>query len=408
MNCQMLLSQIAAISQKYDLLYQKTGGYFNIFEVANIAHDEVAICRVLYELLSPAGTHCQGAVYLKLFFESVLQIKISETELKTARVFREYQIDAQRRIDLVIETEKKFIPIEVKIYAGEQENQCYDYFVEAQKHTDCPKIYYLTRFGTSPSECSANGLTKNEEGYNEIVNISFSDDVLGWLSLCLKQSNTLKIAPIREILLQLIAVIRKFTDKMGDEKEMEIKELLLSSPENMKSAISIQSALDEVREEMMLKLFRAIEEKAGLPKLNNQYDFEYDNNKKIKTYYSRKNSTYPGLSYLYKNKETINSDKDVWVRIEINREIFIGYCCPVNGQATGKTLSRDEIRNVLKVDPSGTDNWWAYREDVHNTDEVQPPNFKEHNDAYYHLFGQEKFDSFVTRCADKIQLLLER
>lgn len=114
MNEQLLLSQIAAISDKYDLLYRKTGGYFNIFEVADIAHDEVVICRVLYELLSPAGSHFQGNAYLKLFFDNVLHIEVSDDELETARVFREYQIDEQRRIDIVIETSKKFIPIEVQ------------------------------------------------------------------------------------------------------------------------------------------------------------------------------------------------------------------------------------------------------------------------------------------------------
>lgn len=406
MNCQILLSQITAISQKYDLLYQKTGGYFNIFEVANIAYDEVTICRVLHELLSPTGSHCQGAVYLKLFFESVLHIQISEAELETTRVFREYQIDAQRRIDLVIETATKFIPIEVKIYAGEQENQCYDYFVEARKRTEAPKIYYLTRFGTSPGEYSAKGLTENEEGYEEVVNLSFSDDILGWLDLCLKQSNTLKIAPIREVLLQLVAVIRKFTDKMGDEKEMEIKELLLASSDNIKSAIAIQSTLNEVREEIMLKLFRAIEEKVGIQKINNQYDFEYENNKKIKTYYNRKHSTYPGISFFYKDKNVIHSDKDVWVRIEIDYKIFIGYCCPVNGEATNKTLFDDEIRNALKVEPC-TNNWWAYWEYVPNNDEVQSPDFKEHNQAYYDLFDHVKFDAFVDVCAEKIKNLLK-
>lgn len=360
---QILLTQITEISKKYDLLYQKTGGYFNIFEVAGIAHDEVTICRIMFELLSPTGSHYQGAAYLKLFFENVLHMPISDAEMETARVFREYQIDDQRRIDLVVETATKFIPIEVKVYADEQKNQCFDYFMEAKKRTSNPKIYYLTRFGTEPSQYSTNTLPKNndDDAYHDIVLLSFADNILDWLELCLKQSNTLKIAPIREILIQFIAVVRKFTDKIGDEKELEIKELLTSSPDNMKSGVAIHSALDVAREEMMFKLLTAIEEKVQLQKLNNQYDFAYNNKQKIKDFYNRKYSTYPGISYAYKSKEEIQSDKDIWVRIEISSYIFVGYCCPVNGTATNKTLTNEEIKSILHVEPC-TENWWAYWE----------------------------------------------
>ncbi|HEY8890494.1 MAG TPA: hypothetical protein VIM70_09590 [Clostridium sp.] len=55
MNIKILLAQISAISKKYDLIYQKTGGYFNIFDIANIESDEVIICRIIYELLNPKG-----------------------------------------------------------------------------------------------------------------------------------------------------------------------------------------------------------------------------------------------------------------------------------------------------------------------------------------------------------------
>lgn len=404
---QVLLTQITEISKKYDLLYQKAGGYFNVFEIVDSAHDEITICKVLYELLSPTGSHYQGASYLKLFFENVLHLPISDVELGTARVFREYRIDEQRRIDLVIETAAKFIPIEVKIYAGEQEKQCFDYFTEAKIHTNDPKIYYLTRFGSEPSDYSANGLLKNNDNtYQDIILISFANDILNWLALCLGQSNTLKIAPIRETLIQFIDVIRKFTDKMEDEKELEVKKLLTSSPDNMKSGVTIYIALDAAREEMMLRLLTAIEAKVGIQKLNNQYDFQYNNTQKVKSFYSRKHSTYPGISYLYKTKDEIKADKDIWVRIEIDYKIFVGYCCPVNDTATNKTLSEQEIKSILNVEPC-TDNWWAYWEYCPNDNETLCPDFKEHNEAYYDLFDNAKFDTLVNCCAEKIKNLLK-
>lgn len=106
MNIELLLQEISSISKKYHLINQKTGGYFNIFKIANIDSDEVIICRVLYELLSPTGNHYQGTLYLKLFVEKVLKIQMSESELASAVVYREFSTDENRRIDIVIRTKE--------------------------------------------------------------------------------------------------------------------------------------------------------------------------------------------------------------------------------------------------------------------------------------------------------------
>ena len=62
-------------------------------------------------------------------------------------IIKEYVIDKERRIDLVIQNVDFFIPMEVKIYAGEQEGQCFAYFAKAKNS----KLVYLTRFGDQPS-----------------------------------------------------------------------------------------------------------------------------------------------------------------------------------------------------------------------------------------------------------------
>lgn len=41
MNIELLLAEISEISKKYNLINQKTGGHFNIFEIAGIDSDEV-------------------------------------------------------------------------------------------------------------------------------------------------------------------------------------------------------------------------------------------------------------------------------------------------------------------------------------------------------------------------------
>lgn len=404
MHPQLLLQSINSISQKYALLNQKTGNEFNIFKITNISKKEVPVCRVLYELLSPSGSHFQKERYLALFVETVLGIKMSADELATARVYREYMIDENRRIDLVIETNRKFIPIEVKIFATDQPEQCFDYYQEAKQHMAEPVLFYLTRFGTAPDEISAKGLTSNKE----IVNISFAEDILRWLDLCVKDSETLKISPIREIILQFMSVIRQFTDQMETEMEKEIENLLLSSSENMRSAVMIQNSLQNAKEAFMKKLFLAIESKVGIQKLDNEYDYSFENDKMISEFYGHSHkaySIYPGISYLYKSN--INKNVDIWVRLAIEKgEMYVGYCCPVNQRKTDEQiLSENEIKTILDVEPV-LDGWWAYYEYCQRDDQSDYPDFININDEYLKLFDEEYFNRFVDTCAKRILSLL--
>lgn len=166
----------------------------------------------------------------------------------------------------------------------------------------------------------------------------------------IKQIITLKISPIREVLLQFMAVIRKFTGKMENNEEMEIKELLLSSADNMKSAVAIRNALDEVKQEIILKVFQAI----------------------VK-------------------------------RIEIDEKIIVGYCCPVNGKAGKQPLNQEEAETILNIKLRSND-WWASCE--YCTIENECPDFKNMNDAYYKLFDEAYFNKYIDYCTDKILSLL--
>lgn len=401
MNIELLLQDITSVSKKYELIYEKTGGFFNVFSITDISTDELMICKVLYELLSPKGSHYQGSIYLEYFIKDVLKIDMSEKELSTATVYRERRIDYNRRIDLVIETNQHCIHIEVKIYAADQEFQCFDYAKMAKNS----KVYYLTPYGDNPSEYSAKGLTKSVSGYDEVATISFSEDILNWLEKCVRQKETLKIAPIREVILQLIAVIRGFTNQVEDEKEVEIIDLLMKSSDNMRSALEIQSSLDAAKTSMIKKLLTDIEEKVKLEKLYNEYDYEFDNYKKVTGFYHHKYSTKPGISYAY--KKSVSEDIDVWVRVEIDSRIFIGYCCPVNGKSGKQPLSYEQILNILKFTPRVAD-WWVYWEHLPNASN-DCPNFKEiNNEPYINLFDDKIYSKFIEDCAKRIKELLNR
>ena len=396
-----LLKEISSISDKYDLIYQKTGGYFNIFEITNVSTDEVIICRLLHDLLNPKGSHKQGDIYLKLFVQSVLQLPIAEEEYTKAVVYRELVIDANRRIDLVIQTPSHFIPIEVKIFAGDQPNQCEDYYKRALNS----KVYYLTLFGYAPSLVSLGKLGLTNNGYDKITNISFSHDILQWLTKCLEHKETIKIAPIREVLLQFISVIRNFTNQLEDDREMEIKKIITASADNMKSAVQIEQSLKACKIDLMNKVFTELEKRIGKEKLQNEYDYEYNDGKKVKTYYDKQNSTYPGISYPY--IQNVKPGVDIWFRIEIDGRMFAGFCVVVNEKAGNQVLIEEEIKQLIPHIKPEIENWWAYWDLLPVSDNAQSPDFKSTDceEIYYNLYDEEYFEDFIKQCLESINKL---
>lgn len=412
MQEEIMLRQAAAISEKYELLRKEIGSYFNIFEIADIATKEVKICRVIYELLSPLGCHYQGSVYLKLFMETVLGIEnVDEDELHSAKVFRERIIDEKRRIDLLIETNKRMIPIEVKIYAKEQSDQCYDYYEYVLKFNKIitPQLFYLTRFGNEPS--SAGGLTCSDDKHSSsnIICISFAQDILRWLELCLKETETLKLAPIREVLLQLMLTIRRFTGQMEDREMKELISLLRTSSTFMHGADKMQGAIPEAKKELMMDLFDAI---AG--KVKDEIG-EIEQNKSlwyykdcIDGYYKYDKSTWPGINYFYKHHEA--SKSDIWVRIEIDHKMFVGYANTLDGKHTPNVVGEDLTKSLVQKTTDGVSggdkSWWIAWKYI-TLDYPESPDFKNHNEAFYALFDKEYFEKYTGECAKAIVAMLK-
>lgn len=408
MSIELLLSEVSHISKKYELINKNTGGYFNIFDIANIAKDEVCVCRFIYELINPKGSHYQGYTYLKLFAEHVLNMNFSDYDYKKAIVHREYVISNGRRIDLVIEIGDKLIPIEVKIYAKDQYRQCFDYYSFYAKNSN---VFYLTLDGRCPSKESAEGLTKTKDGgYKEVTQISFENEILTWLNKCISHYETIRIAPIREVILQFMGVIRSMTNLLVEEKEVEIVSKISSSKENMKSAIDIEKSLKTCKINMIKRVLESIEKR-----LNNRfkeedkldaYSYKSTNYKLVNTYYDNKGSTYPGLSYFVKSLH--KEDVDLLLRFEIDTHLFIGFCTPKKGEPAGKQLDKDEIKNLLFDCNESDVGWWIYREYLPYGNKYSGPNFKDFNEAYFDLFDENKFNHFIDSCEACILKTLEK
>lgn len=156
----------------------------NVLYMLGVENKEVIICRLLTSLIEPNGLHCLGIEPLKIFLKCInVNKKYNDNMLSNAIVETEELISDNRRVDIVIHIDNDVIPIEVKLYAKDQDAQLCDYFnyyKAIDKDTDkndIDKIYYLTIDGKKPSKSSVGNLKK--ENYSCI---SFFKEIYSFLS----------------------------------------------------------------------------------------------------------------------------------------------------------------------------------------------------------------------------------
>lgn len=383
---------------------------YNIFNVLEINEKEVVMCRFLADLLNPEGQHGCGILFLKSFLEDVLkEYRMSDTLLAHTDVIKEFVIDNDRRIDIVIRNVCFLIPIEVKIYADEQEGQCYDYYENAKN----APIVYLTRFGDIPSIYSR----KKKGGTNilsldNIQCISWADDICNWLTKLFAQLKE----PLKSIVIQYIDAIHIFADERA-EKDMEKKlEILYESPDYFGAAVEIEKSMkiakirlmrlvfDDFREEM-----ERIASKYGLELERDVIYYSYDEKQHEKFYDCY--STYPGLNYVVKKAKFQKSSLQMWFRIEIEHNLFGGFCLfdteaiPKDGNLKGYQVNDitaeiiDEAARYLNRDIITPADWWftwcypnGKRQDDYYDD---VPDFKHMNPCAVSLVDYQKRKEFV-------------
>lgn len=171
-----ILNLLSNITIKHESSNLDNKGGYNIFKVMGIEYNEVIVCRFIGNLLNPKGSHGLAAEPLKQFIYNVLEDEISEENFEKATVVCEKHTDDNRRIDIVIYLPDKIYPIEVKIWAIDQNNQLEDYYRYCFGKSEKDKIYYLTPYGWKPSDKS-----KGKLHDNQISCISFSEHIKKWL-----------------------------------------------------------------------------------------------------------------------------------------------------------------------------------------------------------------------------------
>lgn len=319
----------------------------NILYMLGVENNEVIICRLLASLIEPNGLHCLGIEPLKIFFKCInVNKKYSDNMLSNAMVETEELISDNRRVDIVIHIDNDVIPIEVKLYAKDQDAQLCDYFnyykaIDKDTDKDIDKIYYLTIDGKEPSKSSVGNLKK--ENYSCI---SFFKEIYSFLSDLEELSTGAEN--------DLIKIIKDFKEVISnlrsDEENMkEIVEKITKCFEDNNNQVDTEflqivkysdKIWDEIR---FLTLKNSIEEKTNNKyslkrEIKNKGELDFDTHCKYAITYDEREVTYLAIDLnLYivikdkekrKNFEVKNSNGDskkyetnkeyVWKYIKIN------------------------------------------------------------------------------------------
>lgn len=391
---------------------------YNIFKVLGISEREIIVNRMLADLLNPRGTHNRGIKYLKSFLEEVLgERNLNEAILQKANVCKEYMITNDRRIDIVIQYPGRFIPIEVKINAEDQSNQCFDYYQFARNQDENARVVYLTTTGYMPSEdslSSRNGKQILEE--RDVQCISFIEDILGWLEGVIQDETE----PVKSIIEQFMDAIREFTGKPDEELSNAITEKVLACESNYRSALQVEANMNRIKARVMYEVLADIE--AELDNLFAKPEYQcfsvavkdkpqyYDYHECANEDFYRKASTYPGINYHFRNVAIKNYD--FWFRVEIENNLYAGFCLfdpkeeeQVDNKNRGMLAKVQKVLNINEIMDGDWYLTWFYlptgSADLHLNAEAIP-NFKTLNEAAVSMSDDLKRKKFAKEVAELV------
>ena len=407
----------------------------NFFKLIKVDEKEVIMCRFLAELISPNGNHNCGRDYIDSFVTEVLEG--DKTDDSVFYVTTEYKISEDRRIDIVLENENLFIPIEVKINAGDQEAQVYDYYQFAlhktreKRKTYCKRyhleddsdeyakektfIYYLTKDGKYPSEESTRKWIKDfryeDISKDTIKQVSF-EKVREWIWKSILSNPEIK-GRYRSIVEQYVESIDDFINYKILKNNERVKDILCGKKEYLQAAVAISRSLEKVATESARSLLEELESKIKLefPKLADgkvkQTSHMYYEN--MTSLMNGNKSTRPGINYIIAK---LGENVELWLRIEINYRLFAGFYIYAPKKDGALVTLTDELKNEIEKYlqiPSDQicfqDNfvYWRYLPtgDVNANDKV--PNYGDINDTMIELNDKESRTKFIEDCINKIQ-----
>lgn len=286
-NLSEILSQVNGINDRYEMIAQKTGNNFNIFNVLNIKSDEVKHSKFLAELLSSRGLHNQGNLFFLLFLDcinkkynehlslshskSLISLKETNNIVLVEENVGEINLENATggRLDIVIKGEKgDIIVIENKIYAGDQKYQLKRYY---NKYPNAI-LLYLTLDEKDPNEESKLDLKKNEGYYC----LSYEEFITNWIHLCI--SKVIDKPFLRENLSQYLHIIKSLTNQSETmEHSIEVRNAILKNLDNFMAAKEISGTFENAKNHLLYTFWIDVKKSIESKYPNKSVEFTKEN-----------------------------------------------------------------------------------------------------------------------------------
>ena len=397
---------------------------YNFFETTRIVKSEVIICRFIGDLLDPRGKHKLGSVGLQLFMELVFKEKHDDDYYQNFKISTEYILENKRRIDIVIEGNERFIPIEVKIDAKDQENQCYDYLEFAREIDPEAQIIYLTKYETEPSEisvCSYNESERLDDA--DIRCISFKETIIKWIKSIIQKTGN----DLNGVLTQYIQAIERLCGVMEQEEKKILTDYILSNEERLYTTLKISQVMENAKCKLLYQVFQDLEqamdtfivapenEKYGIYKEESANYLIYKNQINLEkgSYWDE-----PGINYVFGNI-SLKKKRQVWLRIAYLEQFYVGIIVidsEVDSDSEDFIVSSEntrvlrEVGNLIDLKSMNYDEgYWLWEflptGERENTEAV--PDFDIMNQAAIELVNYEKRKIMVEKSMKVISEMLD-
>lgn len=230
---------------------KNSGGDYNTFSVLGVERDEVFThSQIIYSFLNPKSGHYMEKKYLILFVEYVLGFTDPKDLAEEWYAEREWPF-SDGRIDFVLYNDHRYIALEMKIDAIDQEAQLCRYEKYAKMQKSKYDVFYLTINGKDASPQSAEGLKKDYK------RISFEKHIMEWLRNCIAITSP-KNKTIHA-LTQYMELVEKLTfdqNKKGDTKMAEI----LQNAKNYRAYLELAKSEKEMKRNFLEKFFCTLSE----------------------------------------------------------------------------------------------------------------------------------------------------
>lgn len=395
-----ILNEVNKILIKEKEARIKRGEDFNVYQILGMESNENKThSSFIAALLNPKGTHHQGDLFLRLFINKLKEVASDEwgnfNSLNSARIIKEYHISkvdhnnkTGGRIDILIRIGGKFISIENKIYAGEQENQI-ERYVNFEK--DNNTVFYLTLDGKSyngSTNCSE--ATISEEDYHCL---SYKNHIKEWLEACLLELENKEQHILKASIKQYILLIKKLTGQMENHEYVELKGVI---EKNFGAAQAIVDNIEKVKNELLKNFKEKLVEKLKVLKDKKGNDLIMDSNVKDGFILSL---------YLKKHKSSKNVSISVYP-FKITNNYGLS-----NGKITYGIRVKDGDKNIAYqlVKDKKKDSWWPvlfhYGEDGYKEKSIvldlNSP------DTFSKLADVDFVDKHVKMLTEQIKILMD-